>query len=289
VRVLLTGATGLLGRWIVHCWRPDDGTLIPTNSRGGTLGPHPCLALDLTDAAQVQLALDQSNPDLILHAAAISKPEAARRDPALAWHVNVRGTSLLALWCRHHNRRILLTSTDLVFDGQRGNYSEDASPSPIVEYARTKLAAEALVRDTPGGLVARVCLLYGPSLGGPPTFFDQALADLRQGRPRAFFADEFRTPLDLPTAARALIDLAHSDVAGTLHLAGPERVSRFELFRRLAPVLGYDANLVQPGRLADLPSPEPRPADVSLCSLRLSQILPELHRPPIEEAASRWT
>jgi dTDP-4-dehydrorhamnose reductase len=288
MRVLLTGATGQLGSWIVRAWRDRDGELIGWSAAGGRVDGLDCPAVDLGGGEGVRRALDEVNPDVILHAAAVSKPDAARRDPARAWQVNVRGTERLCAWCRARGRRLVLTSTDMVFDGSRGLYAEDDAPSPVVEYGRTKTAAETLARELPRGLVARVCLLYGPSLNGRPTFFHDAVRALRRGERRAFFADEYRTPLDLGTAARALIALAQSDAVGVVHLGGVERLSRVELFRRLAPVLRLDPSLIDENRLADVPSPEPRPADVSLRSERLTEILPGLRRPTVEEAAAEW-
>ena len=87
--------------------------------------------------------------------------------------------------------------------------------------------------------------------------------------PQAFFTDELRTPLHYAIASRILIRLAESETRGLIHVGGPERLSRYELMRRVASVLGIDPHLVQPNVRADVPLVEPRPADVSLNSSRL--------------------
>src|SRR5439155_2744036 len=97
------------------------------------------------------------------------------------------------------------------FDGERAPYGEEDDPAPLSVYGRTKADAEAAVRAA-GGLVVRVSLLYGPSLSGRPSFFDDQAAALRSGRPLTLFEDEWRTPLALPAAARALVELARSGV-----------------------------------------------------------------------------
>ncbi len=287
MRVLLTGCSGQLGSWISHEWDPSHGSLhgwaglsaVTSSSR---------FQVNLTDESSILSALDNLQPEAILHAAAISKPDAVRLDPALGWKVNVDATARLCDWCRHHNRRLVFTSTDMVFDGLRGHYSESDPASPIVEYGRTKAAAEAHVLALPGGLVVRVSLLYGPSLNGRPTFFTDALSALKRGESRAFFADEYRSPLDYPTAAHALIRLTTSNLAGIVHLGGAQRVSRLELLTRIAQSIGLDHTLVLPGHLADAPSPEPRPADVSLKTDRLVTLFPDFSRPTIEAAARSW-
>ena len=128
----------------------------------------------------------------------------------------------------------------MVFDGSKAWNREDDPAEPILAYGRTKREAEPHVLACPGGLVARLSLLYGPSRCGRPAFFDRTMDALRRGEPRAFFEDEFRTPLDLATAAATLASLAATDAVGTVHVAGAERVSRFELVRRAAIALGID-------------------------------------------------
>jgi dTDP-4-dehydrorhamnose reductase len=107
---------------------------------------------------------------------------------------------------------------------------------------------------------------------------------MRRGEPQTLFEDEFRTPLDLATAARALVGLAEVGATGIVHLAGRERMSRYDLIRRAAIALGIDPALVRANRRVDATFPEPRPADVSLDTTRLASLLPGLDRPSIERA-----
>ncbi len=172
-----------------------------------------------------------------------------------------------------------------MFDGTRPPYREDAPTSPILEYGRTKAEAE---REVAGrALLVRVSLLYGPTICDRPSFFDKAFDAVRLGEPLAFFEDEFRTPLDYGSAAQGLLGLAMDHREGIVHLAGPERVSRFELMRRAAATLGLPADLIRPNRRGDVALPEPRPADVSLDTSRLAAWLPGLRRPGIEAALSQ--
>jgi dTDP-4-dehydrorhamnose reductase len=240
--------------------------------------------VDLTDGEEAERSLDHVRPDAIIHAAAISAADAVRLDPIGARAMNVDATGRIAEWCDRHGRRLVFTSTDLVFDGSRP-WNREADPAePLLAYGRTKREAEPAVLATPGGVVARICLLFGASRCGRPYFFDRAIDALRKGQPQSFFEDEYRTPLDLSTAADVLVRLAESDHSGLYHVAGRERVSRFELMRRAATVLGLDPLLVRPNRRADANLPEPRPADVSLDTSKLVSAFPDLDRPTIEEA-----
>src|SRR5262249_57758387 len=130
-----------------------------------------------------------------IHAAALASVADCQRDPARAERVNVQGTAQLAELAAKTGARFLFISTDLVFDGAKGNYGESDVPAPLSIYGRSKLAAEAPVLALPRGVVARLSLLFGPTLSERLSFFDQQLAALRQGRPGRLFAHAWRTPL----------------------------------------------------------------------------------------------
>ncbi len=289
MRVVLTGASGQLGAYVLdHLGRRGHDVIAWSGAEAGRRAAWTLHPINLADASEVASALEKSDPDVILHAGAVSSAEAARRAPAIAHAVNVEGTGRLADWCRHLGRRIVYTSTDLVFDGSAPWRKESDPAEPILEYGRSKRAAEPAVLDVPRGLVARLSLLFGPSRNGRPSFFDRSLSRWKKGEPQTFFEDEFRTPLDLDSAARILVNLLESEVTGLLHVGGPERVSRFDLMRRVAEAMGLDPNLVRSNRQQDVDLPEPRPADVSLDTARLMDLMPDLSRPSIETAVSRF-
>jgi dTDP-4-dehydrorhamnose reductase len=274
-RVLVTGATGHLGAYLVR----------ELAARGCEVGAWahvrpaivcgvPARAVELTDGAQVTSAYRAAAPDVVIHAAAISAVGDCYRDPNRAEAVNVGGTAALAELCTAAGARLVFVSTDLVFDGERAPYMEADPPAPLSVYGRTKAAAERAVLAAAGHAVVRVSLLYGPALAGRPSFFDQQADALRAGRPVRLFHDEWRTPLGLASAARALVGVATSDVTGVLHVGGPERISRLEMGQRLTAYLGTGtAGVVSASRL-DVPG-EPRPRDVSLDSTRWRVSFPD--------------
>ncbi len=285
MRILITGASGQLGAYLIdEAIRRGHEPIAWSGSDAGSRSGVPLTPVDLTEPDLVASALDDTQPDLILHAAALSSADAVRLDPAKATRINVDATRALAGWSTRHGRPIVFTSTDLVFDGSKPWNREDDPARPLLGYGRTKLDAEAAVLDSPRGLVARLPLLYGLSKSGRPDFFSKAIDALRAGEPRAFFVDEFRTPLDFATAARLLVRLGKVGASGLVHVAGAERVSRFDLMRRAAAALGLDPSLVREGRMAEVAWLEPRPADVSLATDRLLGLLPDAGRPTIEQA-----
>jgi len=240
--------------------------------------------VDLTDELGVARALRAADPEVVIHLAAISSADEVRRDALGAWAINVDATKRLVKWATDNDRRLVFTSTDLVFDGARAWYREGDLPRPILEYGRTKRAAELAIAESSRNLTVRVSLLYGHAPPGREGFFDRAVSSMRAGEPSAFFDDEYRTPLDYATAARAIVKLAESQLSGLIHLGGPERLSRFELMRRAAVALGIDPDRVVRGSLFRQTMAEPRPADVSLDTTRLRHKFPDLAIPPIETA-----
>jgi dTDP-4-dehydrorhamnose reductase len=288
MRVVLTGASGMVGAYVLEGLVGSGHEVIAwSGTDAGSRHGVPLTPVDLADAGATDRALALADPEAIIHAAAVSTTDAVNRDPERARAVNVGATGRLAAWCARHDRRLIYTSTDLVFDGTRPWSREEDPAVPVPLYGRTKLAAEPAVLAVPRGLVARISLQFGPSRSGRESYFDRTLLALRQGRPQTFFEDEFRTPLDLPTTAAILVRLVASDVIGRLHVAGRERVSRHELARRIAVAWGLDPGLVRANRHSDVTLAEPRPADVSLDTSRLAACLPDPPRPTIDEALAR--
>ncbi len=285
MRILLTGASGQLGSYVLReLVRTGIDVAAWSGSRTGTLFGVPLQPVDLALPDAVVAAYQEVRPTHIIHAAAMAGVADCYRDPQRAFRVNVQGTGLLAELAVKHRARLLFVSTDMVFDGEKPYYREGDPPTPLSVYGRTKAQAESAVMTAPNAVVARVSLLFGPTLNGRPAFFDQQLAALREGRPLPLFEDEWRTPLSLRAAAPALITLLRSDYEGLIHLGGPERLSRLDMGRRLARFLRQDDSVFLASRRGAIPSPEPRPRDVSLDSSRWRARFPHHPWPSYEEA-----
>src|SRR5439155_1040800 len=152
------------------------------SQRAEVLG-EPLTRVDLTDPAAVTAAFRAAGPDAILHAAAVARVDECRRDPDRARRINTDGSQRLAELAADAGARLVLVSTDLVFDGERGHYREADPPNPLTVYGRTKADAEAAVLAVPRTAAARLSLLFGPCLTGRTSFFDRMLDAVRHGRP----------------------------------------------------------------------------------------------------------
>jgi dTDP-4-dehydrorhamnose reductase len=187
------------------------------------------------------------------------------------------GTARLAAAAARVSARVLLISSDQVFDGTRGWYAEEAPPAPVNAYGAAKLAAERAVLDV-GGCVVRTSLVFEvwpPDPGNRELIVDPVA---RGERPQ-LLTDEWRCPIHVNDFADALLELACWSAAswarlpagGVLHVAGPQRIDRYALGCRLAPRWGIDPSRLAAASLAV--SGLRRPADCSLDSARARQLL----------------
>jgi dTDP-4-dehydrorhamnose reductase len=285
MRWLITGASGQLGGYLLRELQAGSDTVVAwSHSRTGELFGFPPQPVDLGQRDAVAAAFAEARPNVVLHLAANSAVADCYRNPEHARRVNTDGTALLAELTAGARARLVYVSTDMVFDGRKGRYREEDAAQPLSVYGRSKLAGEAPVLAAPYGCVARVSLMFGPTLIGRPYFFDQQLARMRASEKVTWFEDEWRTPLHLAAAAQALLALGRSEVTGLLHIGGPERMSRLDMGRRLAAVYGLDPACVVAIKQASVATPEPRPRDLSLEVTRWRGLFPGQWWPTWEEA-----
>ena len=277
--LLVTGASGFLGaRVVLEASR--RGFQVTGSSRSPfSLEGIPWIEADLSREGEAERLLEETTPDFLIHAAAMSRIPDCGKDPERAVRVNRDATGALARAAAGRGALFLLVSTDHVFDGNSAPYGPDDPPSPVSVYGRTKAEAEEAVRKAGGrGQVVRVSLLFGKSPGRGNMGASEGLLALLRRREKPFlFTDEFRTPLAVDDAARGLLDLLRAPAGGTWHLAGPERISRFDFGVLVAKAAGLDPAALQAGLRTDKREHASRPADLSLDSRKT---LPFLENPP---------
>ncbi len=220
----ITGAGGLMGNYFVQ-------TAVPFAS-GWQVRGLARADLDLLDFAAVRKEFQRDVPQLVIHCAALSQSPACQKNPALAHRLNIEVTALLAELAAEVP--FVFFSTDLVFDGRTGNYDESAAVNPLGVYAETKAAAERIVLANPRHTVVRTSLNGGASPTGDRGFNEQLRRAFAGGAPLNLFTDEFRNPIHAAVTARATWELAGKKQPGLYHLAGGEKMSRWEIGRILA-------------------------------------------------------
>jgi dTDP-4-dehydrorhamnose reductase len=265
--ILITGASGFLGCYLCRTSPTKQSTTALFEHHAIPSLPIYSESLDLCDGPRLLNFIKGLKPELIIHAAANSNLDDCEKRPDEARRLNVESTRLLAEFAGREHIRLIFVSSDMVFDGQRGMYREDDTVRPISFYGQTKVEAENMVRDLcPDHVIVRTALIYGrPQYGG--TSFSHWLENrLRQGVASPLFYDQFRTPIWVHDLAEAIWHLANSPFVGTIHLAGDNRIDRYQFGLELCRLTGYDSSLLQRVSMNDVASPAPRPVDVSLAT-----------------------
>lgn len=262
--VWVTGAGGLIGSHLVRS-APRWARAIRVRGLGRS-------DLDLADFRAVERRFREERPDAVIHCAAISSNPACDRDPKQARRINVEATQYLAELAQAG--RLVFFSTDLVFDGRRGWYTETDPVAPAGVYAETKVLAEAAVLQFPGHLVVRTSLNGGRSPTGDRGFNERLRQAWRAGRVLDLFTDEFRCPLPAEVTARAVWELVLQGAAGLFHLAGSERLSRYAIGRLVAERCPELHPQLRPASIRDYTGGPPRVPDASLNCAKLQARLP---------------
>ncbi len=209
-------------------------------------------------------------PSLVIHCAALSKSVACQADPALARRLNVEVTQTLTELAA--DVPFVFFSTDLVFDGRKGNYLETDGVNPLSVYAETKLTAEQIVAQHPRHLIIRTSLNGGVSPTGDRGFNEEMRRAWQAGRTLRLFTDEFRSPIAAVETACAVWQLIAAGATGTYHVAGSERLSRWRIGELLAarwPQLNPKNEAASLGEYQGAP----RPPDTSLNCQKAERVL----------------
>jgi dTDP-4-dehydrorhamnose reductase len=231
VRVLLFGATSMLG-WSI--WSARGAVDVRGFCNAGTRGRPDGIVdgIDLDDEPAVVELFEREHPDLIINCAGVCDVGTCEQSPEFAHTVNVDGTRHLLAHALPETRIVHLSS-DHVFSGDTGPYTEDSPTDPISVYGRTRVAAEALAFARPNTLVLRAGLWVGPSSTGRIGHLDWLRDRTRRELPMTIVADEHRSAVWAEDAARRVWDLARSPLVGLRHIVAERIVDRPALARYL--------------------------------------------------------
>lgn len=272
MKILLTGANGLLGQKLVALLHAQSCLALVATSRGpNRLAEwYPNLrfvVLDVTDAGQVQRVLAQEQPTHVIHTAAMTNVDECELNQAACWQQNVVATAHLAAACAAQGVHLTHLSTDFIFDGSVGPLAEDAVPAPISHYGASKLAAENAVQGTVGlrWAIARTVLVYGVLRGGGRTNIVLWVRDsLRAGKAIKVVDDQWRTPTLAEDLAQGCWLLAQHSGAGIYNICGDEMLTPYAMALRVANYFALDKSLIERVDASTFSQPARRPARTGL-------------------------
>jgi dTDP-4-dehydrorhamnose reductase len=210
--------------------------------------------------------INQINPAIIIHAAAVSAPDLCENNPSMARAVNAEGTQNIVDAAKENKRRIVYVSTDMVFDGKKGSYSETDMPEPVNFYGKSKLEGENIcLKSAAETIVVRITLQYGWGTKVSSSFSDWLIKKLKSGEKAPLFTDQYRSPtLVIDTAIGLELAAVKGDPNTVYHLAASDRMDRYAFGVALASVFKFPEDLLKPSLMRDMPGSAPRPRDVSL-------------------------
>ena len=266
-KLVVTGAHGFVAgsilaqagdEWQVHAISRGDPLVRRDNLCWHTFDP-------LAPDELVQIIRDAA-PEVVVHTAALADIDLCQTHPEIARAINVDLTRRVANVCTDAGCKLVFCSSDTIFDGEHAPYNEDAFPGPVNFYAETKVEAEQIVACLgPQAVIARLSLVVGlPVLGAGNSFLARMLAAFMDGRTVAVPEQEVRSPVDVITAGRALLELAGGNHQGIFHLSGHDRLSRFKMAQQIAVRFGFPSHLLVAQATAATPGRAARPRDVSL-------------------------
>lgn len=269
MKILLTGASGLLGSAFARAAIRRRHEVIGLT--GSFEGPLEGLAqqrkLDLNDLTQLERTVLEVFPDAIVNCAAISDPADCEADPESSSFINVTLPEKLALLSRHFFARFIHLSSEQVFDGTSAPYRVSDTPRPTTVYSTQKLESEQKVLEMTAEFasVIRIPLLNGNSPRGTRSLHEKLFASWSKGNRTNLFHDEYRQPCLADNLADAMVEICERDDSqGLLHWGGAERLSRFEIGKRILEHFGLPATLINESSRKDHDAHSGRQADLAL-------------------------
>lgn len=274
LRLLVLGGSGELGQQVVLAASEWDvhATYFTRPGRASNAAWH---RLDVTDRQAVHRLIAQLRPDAVIHTAVSDRDRAKFSSDADFHAAVVDGARVVTEAAAEVGARCSILSTDLVFDGKQGNYTEEDPPNPMMPYGQAKADMEGalLAMGTDLVVVRTSLILTLEPMGRHVTWIVDAL---RRGERRDLFTDELRCPIWSDELAAALLELAVLDHRGLLHVAGSEVIHRHALGMALVNFFALDSSLITPALSAE--SGLNRPLDCTLnCSRAYAMLKTPIH------------
>ncbi len=260
--VFITGANGLLGQHLVEVFSQKH-RVFASDLHPGPFFSNPDVKyepLDILDKEKLDFLISSFKPELIVNAAAYTDVDGCETNKEKAWEVNVEGVENLIEICRKEKIKLVHLSTDYVFDGKNGPYSEDDPPNPISYYGKSKLEGELKIKESGiDYIVVRTNVLYGLGERINPNFFTWVLDKLKKDEKIKIVTDQLNNPTLAFDLAKSILELWETKYAGIINIAGSEYLSRYDFAQKIAEIFDLEKDLIYPIKTEDLKQIAPRP------------------------------
>ena len=266
MKVLITGANGFLGYYLTEQLLGENYDVIATGKGENRLPFYmdkhfKYVTMDFTDPFAVHDVFEKYKPDMVVHTGAMSKPDDCEQNQWQAYLTNVEGTITLLLNSGEQKSFFVFISTDFIFDGENGLYSEDDSPGPVNFYGKTKVEAEDAVKEYEyDWAIVRTVLVYGKPATGRGNILSVVKEKLEKGEEYSVFDDQVRTPTYVGDLASGIVSVLEKRATGIYHLSGMDVLTPYEMACKTADYLGLNKSLIKKVTATGITQAAKRPA-----------------------------
>ncbi len=270
-RILVIGSNGMLGQRIAQSLsQSSQNELLCASFENESFIPNVAYCkLDITQKNHVRETILNFFPDFIINAAAFTKVDQSETEKETAWKINVNGIENISLYAWTVDAHLIHFSTDYIFDGKNGPYTENDKPNPIGYYGRTKLASENSIRTSGARFtIVRTNVLYGPARYGRTDFVRWVIDSIRERKSIRIVTDQIGNPTYVDDLVAAILSVIEFKKEGIYNIGGPEFLSRFNFVIRIADYFDLDKKLIHPILTKELNQHAPRPLKSGLITLK---------------------
>jgi len=267
-KILITGASGQLGKTLKTLFS-SKYDIIPTSKNHYNYQKN--YFLDITNPILIRDIVSATSPDIIINLAALTNVDLCEKKPDLAFSVNFTGLQNIV---KIFNGPIIQLSTDYVFDGKTGQYSENSSVNPINVYGRTKLEAENFLKEnSKDSLIIRTNVLYDYMSESPASFLNWVVKSLQDDKKINVVDDQWNNPTWTHSIAVAIDKAIEFELNGLIHWGDNDYISRFDFAIKIAETFQLKKNLINPIKTRELNQIAARPLKGGLNVDRAKSIL----------------
>lgn len=273
-RILITGASGLLGLNLALALDGKEHQVFGVaNTAPLQWVGFKSIQAELTQEGIVGRLLNDLKPEVIIHCAAMANVDDCEANPEQAETINAMLPGQIAGIAAQNKIKMLHISTDAVFDGEKGNYSEKDLPNPLSVYARTKLGGElAVAAANPDALIARVNF-YGWSMTGKRSLAEWFVSNLAEEKPLKGFTDVLFCPMMVLDLCTTLMQALAMNLTGLYHVVGPQIMSKYEFGQAIARKFNFPPDLITPASVKDAGLKAARSPNLTLSTEKITSAL----------------
>lgn len=270
-RIIIAGGNGMLGQRLIEFYNKlNDVELISTSvEEKSVFDDVDYVQADISNRNEIKKVVYDFCPDFIINAAAYTNVDKSESERELAWKINVKGVEYLSETARVLDSHLIHISTDYIFDGRSGPYTENDTPNPLGYYARTKLASENTLKISGcKNTILRTNVLYGTAKYSRPDFVKWVVESLRANKEIRIVDDQINNPTFIDDLVHGINKIVELRREGIYNIGGNEFINRYEFTLMIAEYFKLDKNLVKKIKTEELNQPARRPLKSGLITIK---------------------